>query len=197
MTEEQETERERETREAWEALGVTSDHFLAHDGYTYFREPDQPGDPQPMGEEGFTFHVFTRSGYDARAGGEKPEPHVDFGRSGVDLTFAVVGPKGAVDWRLLTDWMPRGPALEDRRNIGLGPTPGPVGQHRYATDVSDEEKADDWTPEAADCLLLGESCISENVSFTLGEEVYDELVKDGFSGVHRWLREMYRQQFGA
>ena len=127
-----------------------------------------------------------------------PEPSKNYGVHGVDLLMVVKGDKGAVQFKLFTNWMlPH--VVEERMNKPMFddmdikcfymPQPADLGYHSYKPVYEGQ------TPITKSCELLdGKPCYYDGSGLN-AERIYKVLLEKGSDGVWQELEDYYREVF--
>lgn len=140
-----------------------------------------------------------------------PDPKKNYGIHCVDLLMLLKGELGAVQFKMLTQWYPKGvnnrivketlrdhmdpfsePGISFERTIELhlSPMPSDIGYH------SPKPMYDDQKGMGDSCEWLdGKPCYYDGSSLE-AENVYDILLKEGSDGVWKYLEEYYINVFG-
>ena len=115
-----------------------------------------------------------------------PNPAKNYGIHGVDLRMYVVGPRGAVQFVLYTDWhLPHVDEELRAKGARLAPTPADLGYH---SPIPTYEGQEDYSRD--DCHLLGGRCYYDGSGLN-AERIYDVLLREGSDGVWRELEAYY------
>mgnify|MGYP001423315064 CR=1 FL=1 len=118
------------------------------------------------------------------------DPRKNYGVHGVDLRMYLIGPEGAVQFVLYTDWhLPHVDAELRAKGSRIQPTPADLGYHSRVPQYEDQASRDD-------CHLLGGPCYYDG-SCLNAERIYDVLLREGSDGVWRELEAYYREIFPA
>ena len=148
--------------------------------------------PHPT-RPGFTRRIVFHAAYDKR----HPDPKQNYGVHGVDLYFFLIGPKGAVQFLLFTDWQLPGvrsvaETLGHKRNADpdlyrriCSPMPADIGRHALVPHSAWE------TVCKTECDLLGgKPCYYDGTS--LGAyDVFEILVAGGDEALWAELDRRY------
>lgn len=130
-------------------------------------------------------------GYDRRI---TPEGK-NYGVHGMQIRFLLRGPKGVMQFLIMTDWFPpmtvREYAVFHPQPVNAyRPIPADVGYHAYHPQYEDQ------TPIRDECSFLnGAPCYYDGSSL-YADEVYDEFSVDGDAAVWRALEQRYDQLIG-
>lgn len=128
--------------------------------------------------DGVTFQVEFDPAWDKRA--EDP----NLGQHFAQFRFAIIGPRGAVEWTLFTGWTVESALQGPVMAVAHSPIPAVYGAHTRVT-------AD--TPGARACHLVGH-CLDDGGSFR-SDHLYKALVIEGYDGVAQLLLKTYRGSF--
>jgi hypothetical protein len=133
-------------------------------------------------------------GYDYRTGAPVVDPNR--GAHGMEIRFSLIGPLGAISWKLQTGWMERPlvghlhPYSGRRDKPGIdgalleySPSAGAVSSHVH------EQREDYWLGPN-ECDVIGGECYGDT-GYTIGDRVLIALMKDGHAGVWRELEDIY------
>ncbi len=130
---------------------------------------------------GFEHRIEMSGGFDLR----RPQPSKDYGIGSVRIWFYVIGPKGAVQWQIGTDWYPPSarahlkemgwPSEYDCRDA-MRPKGWDLGYH------AKEPQYEDQSPMTYECQVVGGKCYYD------GSGLNADLLIEGFiSGGTEWL----------
>lgn len=130
--------------------------------------------------------------YDRR----NPDPAKNYGQHGVDLWFVLRGPKGAITFRLFTDWLLPHVAKElkakgHRPLSDWEPEVAGVTFHSLGPRPNNEA-----VPQGPCEWLGGQPCHSHMSSVIHEKEIAARLLKEGSDGVWAALEDYYREVFG-
>lgn len=124
----------------------------------------------------------------------KSDPSRNYGVSSVKMTFILVGPKGAVQWMIGTEWFPKqardhlGKFPMNARERYEKPTGYDLGYH------AKEPQYEGHSQMKHDCELTGGSCYYDGSSLAA-----DDLVEGFLNGGDEWvwnrLEAYYRCRF--
>jgi len=133
-----------------------------------------------------------------------PNPRKDYGVHGVELLMLVLGEKGAIQFKLITNWMlPHVQIEQDERTLqkahtGLldkydlsalyHPMPADLGYHSKVPIYEDQE------PLTDDCKWTGGVCYYDGSGLN-AEPVFELLLTKGSDAVWKLLEERYYEQF--
>lgn len=133
--------------------------------------------------------VEVTPGYDLRSAG--------YGIASCRIWFYVIGPKGAVQWQIGTDWYPPSarehllgmgwPSEHDLRHA-MQPQAWDIGYH------SPTPRYDDQTPMPGKCHLLGSECFYDGSSLN-AESWTEGFIAGGTDWLWPKLEEYYRFTF--
>lgn len=122
------------------------------------------------------------------------DPYKNYGIHGVSLRFELIGPKGAVQFVLFTNWML--PHVEEELDARLDrefphlfchPMPADLGYHSPVPLYEGQYFM-------ADCHLLNGGCYYDGSGLN-AEPVYQRLLKEGGDGIWKALEDYYRETF--
>ena len=120
------------------------------------------------------------------------DPNKNYGVHGVDLGFYLIGPRGAVQFRIFTNWQLRHIQDEqDSRTLDrqfphllCHPMPADLGYHSRVRMYPSQE------PISEDCPIIGGMCYYDGSSLA-AEEVYWEWVEKGMDWLWERLERAY------
>lgn len=146
---------------------------------------------QKVGE--FTRKLFFKPGFHW----PHKNPARDYGNGSVQLRFVLVGPKGAVQWLIGTEWMPEAARNDvDRRRAihGLPPRDGSKPNGYDLGYHSPVPRYEDQSPMDGDCDVISGKCFYD------GSGLNADLLVEGFlNGGDDWvwnrLEAFYRSTF--
>lgn len=147
--------------------------------------------PSTERKDEFERRVVFRPAFDKRSS----DPSKNYGIHGVDLAFYLIGPKGAMQFVLYTNWqLPHVQAEFDAKPphgqfpyMFHSPLPSDVGYHSY------KPMYEGQTP-MKDCHLLGCDCYYDGSSLQ-AEDVFKILTEKGDEGVWAELERRYHSMF--
>ena len=123
-----------------------------------------------------------------------PDPKKNYGIHGMELCFVLIGPKGATQFVIFTNWMlpqVRAPWDEMIKAHLLQPIPADVGYYAYVAQY------DGQTPLFPECEYLGGKPCYYDGSGLQAEGLFDEFVAKGEEVVWSTLRERYDRLAGS
>ncbi len=138
----------------------------------------------------FTYLIEWSPAWDKR----DSDPKKDYGIHGMELRFVLIGPKGATQFVIFTNWMlsqNRKPWNEMTEACLLQSMPADVGYHAYVAQY------DGQTPLFPECEYLGGKPCYYDGSGLRAEELFDEFVAKGEEVVWIALRERYDRLIGV
>lgn len=130
-----------------------------------------------------------------------PDPEKNYGVHGCELRMVLKGPKGAVQFVLLTNWqLPHvtedvlkksvdKPMKEIDLKVRFLPLPADLGYHSMAPMWEDEKPSHEACP-----YLDGKPCYYDGSGLN-AERVYEILLIEGSEGVWRYLENYYYDTF--
>jgi hypothetical protein len=126
----------------------------------------------------------------------------DYGIHGVDMTWYIKGPEGAVQWKVFTNWhMPNVRQEWEQRERQGNPPPlccvipmaADLGYH------SPKPMYENQTPMSNTCDVLGGVCYYDGSSLN-AEPIFDLLVTQGqeacWQAIENYYRMTFRQETG-
>lgn len=118
------------------------------------------------------------------------DPKQNYGIHGVEVRFYLRGPKGTIQFVVMTGWdLPHVRKEMKGRLSDLFPMPSDLGYH------SPKPMYDDQPLMSEDCKYVeGGKCYYDGSTLN-AEPVFDLLVKEGHESVWRRLEEEYAHQF--
>lgn len=120
------------------------------------------------------------------------DPKKNYGIHGVEMRWYVRGPKGTIQFVVMTGWdLPavRAERKGNHRTCDLFPMPSDLGYH------SPRPMYEDQSPMNDKCEMVeGGVCYYDGSSLG-AESVFDLLVKEGHESVWRRLEQEYRKRF--
>jgi hypothetical protein len=120
-----------------------------------------------------------------------PNPKKNFGIHGVGLRFVLIGPDGATQFLVYTNWHLEHVRQEQKaENIFNAPIPADVGYH------SRKPMFAGHTPMPGVCDILGVPCYYDG-SGLVAENLFDEFCERGTPAVWEHLEKKYYDMFGA
>jgi hypothetical protein len=122
------------------------------------------------------------------------DPAKNFGIGAVRIWFYLIGPEGAVQWQIGTDWYV--PSAQDhlyslsayRRDKALRPQAWDLGYHSPRPLYEGQE------PNSHDCEVLGGPCYYDGSSLN-AERLIRPFLEGGSEAVWRELEDFYRSTF--
>lgn len=140
-----------------------------------------------MTADAFERRMYLTAAWDRR----DPDPRKNYGVHGVDLHFALIGPLGAVSWRLMTPWVL--PQVAE----WWATLPAPVLYTPTADGVYWHRQVDGLeTAGAQPCNFFG-ACVAEQIGSISREDVLEALIAQGDAGVWAVLERTYHEQARA
>lgn len=117
-----------------------------------------------------------------------PNPSKNYGIHGVDMRMYVIGPRGAVQFVLYTDWhLPHVDEELRAKGVRIQPMPADLGYHSPIPTYKGQE---DWGRD--DCDLIGCRCYYDGSGLN-AERIYEVLLREGSEGVWRELETYYNE----
>lgn len=135
--------------------------------------------PDRSYKDDLTREVVFNPGYNKRAEGK--------GVHGLEITFLVKGPHGAVAFEIDTGWVPGEPLIQPRP--GYYPRANDLGYHSHRPSHADE------LPCTGDCRYIGGACYYGGT--TSGAEPFLRLlINEGHEPVWKKLEQAYLEVYG-
>jgi len=128
-------------------------------------------------------------GFDKRSN----DPKTNYGIHGMQIRFILKGPKGAIQFMIMTDWQLPHVRKEMQAKHGhyfsMGPMPADVGYHSY------EPRYDGQEPISQTCEILdGKPCYYDGSSLC-ADELFDIFVTEGEGAMWKYLENVYQETF--
>lgn len=141
-----------------------------------------------------TFRTLTYPGYNLPGQG----------RHATELVMAVVGPAGAIAWRMTTGVTPKHPYGERPSTIdhnltqlynALFDPPGDMGVSAHSEMTIDNCAGDEY-PVTENCDFLdGRACVCTYQTGLKGSELFPAFACEGFAGVEKILTTIYKEHY--
>lgn len=121
-----------------------------------------------------------------------PDSKKNYGIHGMNLRFMFIGPKGATQFLIYTNWMlPQNREVENMVPLSLAePLPADVGYHAYVPQYEDQNAL------TQSCEYLGGKPCYYDGSVLQAEELFDEFVANGEEVIWTRLRKLYDRLIG-
>jgi hypothetical protein len=143
----------------------------------------------------FEHKIETEPAFDKR----HPDPHKNYGVHGLTMRFLSIGPKGAIQFLLYTNWhLPHvqhellnkchGPEVSGAY-CRLNPMPADIGYHSYVPRYEGQSVVTKSCP-----VLGGKPCYYDGSSLQ-AEEYFAILVREGLDALWMALDERYASTF--
>lgn len=148
----------------------------------------------------FERRVEFRAAFDKR----DPDPTKDYGIHGVEIRFLLIGPRGATQFVLYTNWQLPHVTKETmaqtilRRfdeidlKVRFLPLPADFGYHAYEPQYDGHTRMD-----TCDVLTIAEGGCYYDGSSLAADDVYQRLLREGDAGVWAALEEAYAERFAS
>lgn len=142
-----------------------------------------------------TFRVLTYPGYNKSGSG----------RHATELVMAVVGPAGAITWRMTTGVTPKHEYGERPSTVDSNATklygvlfdaPSDMGVSAHSEMTIDNCSEDHPITEGCE-FLSGRACVCDYYTGLKGSELFPAFACEGFTGVERILTEIYEDHYGS
>ena len=136
----------------------------------------------------FKKEVHVRAAFDKRY----PDPTKDYGIHGCELAFYLIGPKGAIQFVIYTNWyLPHVQDEMDNRPInsrlpflGHKPIPADIGRHSHVPMYEGE------TPMEGECNIIGGTCYYDG-SGLQAEDVFKIMLEGGTDALWAEMERRY------
>jgi hypothetical protein len=129
-------------------------------------------------------------GYDIRP---KNPGDKNYGIHGAELKFVLIGPKGAIQFQIYTNWMPRSARHRERSGpyCLVEPMAADLGYHSF------EPRHEDQRPMSESCEYLdGKPCYYDGSGLN-AQDPFDILCEDGDEAMWAFLERYYEATFNG
>lgn len=125
---------------------------------------------------------------------KRNDPAGNFGIHGVEIYLHLIGKKGAVTFRIMTDWMLPHVDAELRGKGSSSRTFGASVCYHSPVPVNDWHK-ENLEENKSKCDLLPEGACYGDCSFLAGDTYFQALIASG-NGIWDKLEQYYKERFG-